>query len=212
AVHQDPDVIVVGEIGHDEEVRVVLRAALTGYKMFFTFHANDVLGALLRLGGDHLGTFMRSSTPLTIVCQRLVRKVCPECRKTVVPEPGLVAQFPIRDFEPEKYDFCHGVGCAACHNTGYLGRTGIIEALTINDTLRRACLEGVPSHVFLQLARAAAPFLTIGEVGALKAIRQVTTVEEVLRVAPISNYFRDNPDLLSFAEIEHTSESLGNIG
>jgi general secretion pathway protein E len=211
AVHQDPDVIVVGEIGNDEEVRVVLRAALTGYKMLFTFHANDVLGSLLRLGGDHLGTFMRSSTPFTIVCQRLVRKICPECRQVVAPEPGLVAQFPIRDFDPEKYDFCHGVGCASCHNSGYHGRTGIIEALTITDAMRRAYLDGVSSQEFLQLARASAPFLTIGEVGALKAIRQITTVEEVLRVAPISTYFRENADLLSFPEIEHTSESPGII-
>lgn len=211
AVHQDPDVIVVGEIGHDEETRVVLRAALTGYKMFFTFHANDVLGALLRLGGDHLSTLMRSSTPLTIVCQRLVRQICPECKTHISPEPRLVAQLPIRDFDAEKYDFCHGVGCASCHNSGYHGRTGIIEALTVTDAMRRAYLSGASSQDFIRLARESAPFLSIGEVGALKAIRQLTTVEEVLRVAPMTSNFRADGELLSFPEIEHISESAGIV-
>lgn len=211
AVHQDPDVIVVGEIGHDDETKVVLRASLTGYKMFSTFHANDVLGALLRLGGDSLATFMRSSTPFTIVCQRLVRKICPDCRTIVAPEPKLVAQFPIRDFDPEKYDFCHGVGCASCHNSGYQGRTGIIEVLTITDTMRKAYMDGVSSREFLRLARAASPYLTIGEVGALKAIRQITTVEEVFRVAPTTSHFREDGDLLSFPEIENISESAGAV-
>jgi len=167
---------------------------------------------LLRLGGEHVNVFMRSSTPLTIVCQRLVRMICSECRTQVMPEPTHLAQFPIRDFDPEKYDFYHGVGCSHCQNTGYHGRTAIVEALTINDAMRRAYLDGVSAEEFLKLARASSPFLTIAEVGALKAIRQITTVEEVMRVAPRTTYFRDETDLLSFSEIEHISESVGVVG
>jgi len=209
AVHQDPDVLVIGEISEDDEARVILRAALMGYKMITTFHANDVLGALLRLGTTHLDTFMRSSTPFTIVCQRLVRKVCDECRAVITPEPRFLAQFPIRDFDPTKYDFCHGAGCSSCNNTGYKGRSGIFEALTINEEIRQAYMRGASAQEFLKLARASSPFLTLGEIGALKAIRQITTVDEVVRVAPFSPYSRGDSELLSFQEIEHISETLG---
>jgi type II secretory ATPase GspE/PulE/Tfp pilus assembly ATPase PilB-like protein len=209
AVHQDPDVIVIGEISEDEEARVILRAALMGYKMLTTFHANDVLGALLRLGNTHLDTFMRSSTPFTIICQRLVRKVCDDCRAVIAPEPRYLAQFPIRDFDPTKYDFCHGVGCSSCHNTGYKGRTGIFEALTITEEIRQAYMRGSSALEFLKLARASSPFLTLGEIGALKAIRQITTVDEVVRVAPFSPYTRGDAEMLSFQEIEHISETPG---
>ena len=209
AVHQDPDVIVIGEISEDEEARILLRAALMGYKMLTTFHANDVLGALLRLGNTHLDTFMRSSTPFTILSQRLVRKVCDDCRVVIAPEPRFLAQFPLRDFDPTKYDFVHGTGCSSCHNTGYRGRTGIFEALTITDEIRQAHMRGASAQEFLKLARASSPFLTLGEVGALKAIRQITTVDEVIRVAPLSPYARGVAGSLSFQEIEHISEMSG---
>jgi len=211
AVHQDPDIIVIGEISQDDEARIALNAALTGHKMMTTFHANDVLGALLRLNNLHLDTFMRSSTPFTIICQRLVRKVCEECRAVIAPEPRFIAQFPIRDFDPDKYDFCHGTGCQHCNNSGYKGRTGIFEALTITEELRRAYADGASSQEFLRLARASAPFLTMGEMGALKVVRQITTVEEIIRVAPFSTYSRGDAEMLSFQEIEHMSESTGMV-
>lgn len=211
AVHQDPDVIAIGEITEEEEARVALRAALMGYKMLTTFHANDALGALLRLGNTHLETFMRSSTPFTIVCQRLVRKVCEDCRAVITPEPRLLSQFPIRDFDSTKYDFCHGVGCSNCNNTGYRGRTGIFEAITVTEDLRQAYMRGAPSREFLKLARGSSPFLTLAEIGCLKAIRQITTVEEIIRVAPFSAHSRGDSELLSFQEIEHISESTGYV-
>jgi len=208
AVHQDPDVIVIGEIGEEEEARVVLRAALMGYKMLSTFHANDALGALLRLGNTHLDTFLRSSTPFTIVCQRLVRTVCEDCREVVAPEPRYLAQFPLRDFDPTKYDFVHGAGCSTCHNSGYKGRTGIFEALTITEEIRQAYMKGVSAQEFEKLARESSPFLTLGEAGALKAIRQITTVDEVVRVAPLMSGHGE-AQMLSLQEIEHISETAG---
>ncbi len=211
AVHQDPDVIVIGEIGQDDEASVMLKAALTGHKMLTTFHSNDAVGALLRLNSPQLDMFMRSSTPFTIVCQRLVRKVCDECRSVIAPEPRLVAQFPIRDFDPDKYDFCHGAGCQKCNSTGYQGRTGIFEVLSMTEEMRLAHLRGASSAEILRLARASSPYLSIAEIGALKAIRQITTVQEVFRVAPFAAYTRGAGELLNFQEIEHMSESTGFV-
>ena len=208
AVHQDPDVIVVGEISEDEEARVMLRAALMGYKMLTTFHANDSLGALLRLGNHHLDTFLRSSTPFTIICQRLVRKVCDECREVIAPLPRHVAQFPLRDFDPSKYDFVHGAGCSSCHNSGYKGRIGIFEALTVSDEIRQAYIRGASAGEFLKVARATSPFVTLGEAGALAALRQITTVEEVVRVAPMASTL-GTEDALTIQEIENISETSG---
>lgn len=207
AVHLDPDVLAIGSISQDEEAQIVLWAALTGHKIVTTFHANDSAGALLRLNPVHLESYMRSSTPLTIVCQRLVRRICDQCRAVITPEPRAVAQFPIRDFDPDKYDFCHGTGCAACQNTGYKGRVGIFEVLIVNEDVRQAFLRRSSSGEILRLARASTPYLTIGEVGALKAIRQVTTVDEILRVAPVSG--GDLANALTFQEIERISESGG---
>ncbi len=211
ATHTDPDIIVIGEIGSEEEAKVVLNAALTGHKMLTTFHANDVVGGLLRLTNSNIDVFMRSSTPFTILCQRLVRKICDDCREVIPPETRLVSQFPIRDFDPEKYDFCHGTGCSACNNTGYRGRTGIVEALTITEEIRQAYARGASSVEILRLARESSPFLTMGEVGALKAIRQITTVDEVFRVAPFSAYTRGAGEMLNFQEIEQICESTGFV-
>jgi len=206
AIHQDPDVIAVGEAIDTAATREVLTAALTGHKLLTTFHADDTVGAVQRLLDTGLDAFFRSSTALTIVCQRLVRKICPKCRQGVVPDPQVLRQFPIRDFDPDKYDFYRGRGCTECRNSGFVGRTGFFEVLTINDELRDAFLKGATSGEVLGIARSTMPFLTINEVGMLKAIRGVTTVEEVLRVAPLVSRDREIKNPLTVQEIERISE------
>ncbi len=206
AIHQDPDVIVVGEVLDAGQTKEVIAAALTGHKVLTTFNADDTVGAVQRLLDAGGVAFFRSSSALTVVCQRLVRKICPKCRQGVVPETELLQQFPIKDFDPDKYDFYEGKGCAACHNSGFAGRTGFFEVLTINDALREAFLKGSASAEVLSIARATTPFLTINEVGMLKAIRGVTTVEEVLRVAPLVSRDREMRHPLTVQEIERISE------
>lgn len=209
AVHQDPDVIAVGAIPRDEDAQVVLTSALTGHKMLTTLHADDTVGAMLRLTGAGLNTFLRSSTALTIVCQRLVRKICPYCQTTFTPEPRALAQFPVKDFDPDRYDFYQGRGCVDCQNTGYSGRTGIFEVLHVNDEVREAFVKGATSSEILAIARATSPFLTINEVGVLNVIRRITTVDEILRVAPMISRERELKNPLTLQEIERISESSG---
>jgi len=206
ATHQDPDVVAIGEIPNDDHARTVLSAALTGQKMLTTLHADDAAGSLLKLLEAGLKTFLRSSTPLTVVCQRLVRRLCPNCQAVFTPEPYAIRQFPIRDFDPDKYDFYQGEGCIRCQNTGFVGRTGLFEVMTINDELRDALIEGATSAQLLATARATTPFLTISEVGVLKVIRRITTPEELLRVAPLVSREREMKNPLTMAEVERISE------
>lgn len=205
-VHQDPDVIAVGEVRSDEHARELLSVALMGHKILTTIQADDTMGALLRLIDAGLERYLRSATALTIVCQRLVRKICPNCRSPFTPTPDMLLHLPLRDFDPDKYDFFHGKGCSDCQNTGYSGSSGIFEVLVMTSELRQAFLQGATSTELRQMARSSSPFLTVAEVGLLKAIRGTTTLQEVLRVAPSSVYGCDIKQALTLPDIERISE------
>jgi type II secretory ATPase GspE/PulE/Tfp pilus assembly ATPase PilB-like protein len=151
---------------------------------------------------------MKSSTSFTVISQRLVRKICPNCKTSIAPEQRNIEMFPIRDFDPERYDFFHGRGCSSCNNSGFLGRTGLFEVLTVTDEIRDAFLRGESAPELLAKARRTTPYLKLNEVGMLKAIRQVTTIEEVLRVAPFGSRETDMRDPLTMEEIERVSESM----
>ncbi len=206
AIRQDPDVIAVGEVVDNSQAGDVLRASLTGHKVLTTFHAEDAVGAAFRLLDAGVMTFFKSSTAITIVCQRLVRKICPNCRHAIAPDPQKIREFRLRDFDPDKHDFFQGSGCAECQNTGFVGRTGIFEVLTINDRLREAFLTGAKARDILQTARATTAFLNLHEVGMLKAIRGVTTIDEVARMVPLASRDRETESPLTIQEIERTSE------
>jgi type IV pilus assembly protein PilB len=206
AIRQDPDVIAVGEVVDNLQAGDVLRAALTGHKVLTTFHAEDAVGAAFRLLDAGVMTFFKSSTAITIVCQRLVRKICPNCRHAIAPDPQKIREFRLRDFDPDKHDFFEGSGCADCQNTGFVGRTGIFEVLTVNDRLREAFLTGAKARDILQTARATTAFLNLHEVGMLKAIRGVTTIDEVARMVPLASRDREMESPLTIQEIERTSE------
>lgn len=208
ATHQDPDVLAVGQIPYDQDARTVLLTALTGQKMMTTIHADDTIGALLRLTDVGLDTLVRSSTALTVVCQRLVRRICPHCRSGIAPEPSLVGQLPVKEFNADKYEFYHGRGCSRCNNTGYLGRVGLFEVLMVTNEMRDAYLRGATSTELLAVARASSPYLSLAELGVLQVVRKITTVEEVLRVAPIGARDRKPENMLTLQEIERISENV----
>lgn len=207
ATHQDPDCLAIGQIPYDENARTVIMTALTGQKMMTTIHADDTVGALLRLTDVGLDSLMRSSTALTLLCQRLVRRICPHCRSGIAPEPTLIGQLPVKDFNADKYEFYHGRGCSRCNNTGYLGRVGLFEVMMITDDIRDAYLRGATASEIMAQARASSPYLTLAELGVLQVVRKVTTVEEVLRVAPIGARDRKPENMLTLQEIERLSES-----
>ena len=178
-LRHDPDVMMVGEIRDMETAELAVRTSLTGHLVFSTLHTNDAAGGITRLLDMNIDSFLVSSSIILIIAQRLVRTICPHCKERYRPEPHYLKQFDAAALA-EAHVF-RGKGCEACRMTGYQGRTGIFEMLTISDEIRELILKKNPSHLIKQKA------VSLG----MKALRQsgwekikqgVTTIDEVLRV------------------------------
>jgi type II secretory ATPase GspE/PulE/Tfp pilus assembly ATPase PilB-like protein len=179
-LRQDPDVIMVGEIRDSETAEIAIRAALTGHQVFSTLHTNDSAGAVTRLLDMGVEAFLISSSLEGVLAQRLVRRICPECRaEWAIP---VTVRERLRalgaDGLPERVS--HGTGCEECRGTGYRGRVGVFELLTVNAEIRELVLQRRSSTELKRAARQS--MRTMFEDALTKAIQGLTTVEEVLRV------------------------------
>ncbi|MBI4528660.1 MAG: Flp pilus assembly complex ATPase component TadA [Deltaproteobacteria bacterium] len=181
-MRQDPDVIMVGEIRDPEAADAVIQAALTGHKVVSTFHTDDTAGAILRLMDMGIETFLISSTVVSVVSQRLVRVLCPDCREPKPPDPRLLDHFCILPTGLDRFTFYQPKGCPNCKGTGFKGRTGIHELLVVNDAIRDAILAHKTSSQIRRVAREKGNLISIHEDGFYKATLGITTLEEVLRV------------------------------
>ncbi len=182
-LRQDPDVVMVGEMRDSETAEVAVQAAMTGHLVFSTLHTNDAVGAIPRLLDLGVPGYLVAATVDGVLAQRLVRKVCENCRATYAPSAELVAA--VREEVPEDMrdiDFVHGVGCTSCRGTGYRGRIGLFEFLRMSDEIKQAVVDGVPRAQLRRLALAEG-MRPLRADGWSKAQLGLTTVEEVLRVA-----------------------------
>jgi len=174
-VRQDPDVILVGEIRDLETAEIAIQAALTGHLVFSTLHTNDSASAVTR-------PFLVSSSVNAIIAQRLVRKICPECKKEYTPEAESLLEIGIsKKMQAGKKVFYKGEGCKACLGTGYRGRTGIYEIMLMTDPIRTTVLKTSDSNEIKKEAIKQG-LHTLREDGARKVEDGITTIEEVLRV------------------------------
>jgi type II secretory ATPase GspE/PulE/Tfp pilus assembly ATPase PilB-like protein len=176
-VRQDPDVIMVGEIRDKETAEIAVQSALTGHLVFSTLHTNDAPGAVTRLLDMGVESFLVSSALVGVLAQRLVRVLCPVCKK---------ACEPIRENEgnSEKDNFVSSfsaAGCDECRFTGYKGRTSISELMVINDDIRELILERTGADVIRKKALACG-MQPLRECGIQKVKDGITTIDEVLRV------------------------------
>jgi general secretion pathway protein E len=162
-LRQDPDVIMIGEIRDLETAQIAVQASLTGHLVLATLHTNDSASAVTRLLDMGIEPFLLSSSILGILAQRLLRKLCPECRRR------------------DDGGHWHAAGCAACGQVGYLGRTGIYELLEIDDALRAAIHAREGEQKLRELARVRG-FRTLYEDGLRWVETGVTSREELLRV------------------------------
>jgi general secretion pathway protein E len=162
-LRQDPDVIMIGEIRDLETAQIAVQASLTGHLVLATLHTNDSASAVTRLLDMGIEPFLLSSSMLGIRAQRLVRKLCPHCRR--------------QDADAQ----WRAAGCPSCSNTGYLGRTGIYELLEIDEPLRAAIHARESEQTLRELARGAG-FRTLNEDGARWVETGATSAEELLRV------------------------------
>lgn len=180
-LRQDPDVIMVGEIRDLETAEIAIQASLTGHLVFSTLHTNDATSAVTRLVDMGVEPFLVSSSLVAVMAQRLVRVVCKECKEAYKPTEQELKEIAIDPQAAAKATLYRARGCAACTNTGYLGRTGIYEILPIDEVLRTLILKASDATT-LKKAAVSRGMKTLREDGAYKVLKGVTTVEEVLRV------------------------------
>lgn len=179
-LRQDPDIIMVGEIRDSETAEIAIHASLTGHLVFSTLHTNDSAGAITRLLDMGIEPFLVSSSVIAIVAQRLIRLICPNCRQAYRPTGEELTKLGLSP-QSVKGEFFRGKGCSHCMNTGYRGRSGIYEILSIDDDIRNLILSKVDSSSIKSRAVAKGMIL-LRENGAMKVVEGVTTTEEVLRV------------------------------
>ena len=176
-LRQDPDIVMIGEIRDNETADIAVKAALTGHQVLSTLHTNDAAGAISRLDDMGIEPFLISSSILLTCAQRLVRKICPNCREEFRPEPELFQRLGIED---EGTTFYHGVGCDRCKRRGYMGRAAIIEVLPVSEQIRRLIIKRASAAVVKNQA-VSEGMKTLRMVGIDKAKEGITTLEEVLR-------------------------------
>ena len=196
-VRQDPDIIVIGEIRDRFSADIAVQAALTGHKVFATFHTEDSVGALVRLINMEIETSLIASTIGAVLAQRLVRKVCSGCRVNYAPEDRVLRRFGLKRDELSSFTLWRGKGCSACNFTGYRGRLGIYELLVPNAEIRDAILQKRTMQEIRQMSLESASLCTMQEDGMVKALRGETTLEEVLENAPRVFHQRPLSTLLS---------------
>lgn len=179
-LRQDPDIIAVGEIRDGETAQIAMRAALTGHLVLTTIHTNNVLSTIDRLWEIGVESYMISSALNGILSQRLVRRICPNCRKAYQPEPeDLLAIGLNPDNEHKLY---HGTGCPACFGTGYRGRIAVFEILVMNHALRIAVSKQARREELEEIVRKDSQFVTIADNVRKLVLDGVTTTEEARRI------------------------------
>jgi len=187
-LRQDPDVIMVGEVRDVETARMVIQSSLTGHLVFSTLHTNDSAGAVSRLLDLGVEPYLASSSLIAILAQRLLRKICPDCREVYQPsdrelrELGVMSENALGELAGDNSGhFYVGAGCDKCFQTGYRGRTGIYELMTIDSQIQDLIYKRESAGV-IKKAALAAGLKTLRMDGARKVLQGETTTAEVLRV------------------------------
>lgn len=179
-LRQDPDKIMVGEIRDPETARIAIQASLTGHVVLSTLHTNDAPGAITRLIDMGLEPFLVSASVEAILAQRLVRRICKSCRVSYKPGNDLIELLDINPSEIAKNKFFYGEGCSACGNSGYRGRIGLFEMMTVSDSIRKLISEGAATLAIKQKALEQG-MQSLRDAGLRAIFDGNSTVEEVLK-------------------------------
>ena len=178
-LRQDPDIIAVGEIRDGETADIAMRAAITGHVVLSTIHTNDAVGTIERLSDIGVETYLTSSALRGIISQRLVRRVCPRCRKPYTPTPEELED--LGGKIPKDAVFYRGEGCPDCYNVGYRGRIAVFEILLVTRRIRSLIAEGA-GRTAIEAALKEEGFVSLRENAIRLVLEGVTTADEVLRV------------------------------
>ena len=175
-MRQDPDVIMVGEIRDPETASISVQSALTGHRVLSTVHTNDSAGAITRFIDMGIEPFLVSSVMLVSIAQRLVRKVCPYCKKPYTPPQAALEYWGLDNVESA--NFMEGNGCFNCMDKGYKGRTGVYEVLIIDEMVQDMILKRNSAQEIARAARQTGSLKTLKDDAAKKVLQGITTLEE----------------------------------
>jgi Type II secretory pathway, ATPase PulE/Tfp pilus assembly pathway, ATPase PilB len=179
-LRQDPDKVLVGEIRDKETADIAVQASLTGHLVFSTLHTNDAPSTVTRLRDMGVPAFLITATVQAILAQRLVRKICTQCKEKFIPTPEQLFELDMSPKEAEGKPFYRGKGCVVCNNTGYKGRTAIHEFMLVNDELRELINRNA-STAEMRASSQRYGMLTLRDAGMQKIYEGVSTIEEVAR-------------------------------
>lgn len=190
-LRQDPNIILVGEIRDSETAQLAVQAALTGHLVFSTLHTNNASTAIPRLLDLGIEPFLIASVLNAVGAQRIVRRICNFCKKTFQPTPTIINDIEkvlgslnpkINNGEKSQILLYRGIGCRECNNSGYLGRIGIFETVTVSSAIARLVMTRATAEIIEKQAISEG-MITLKQAGFLKALAGITTIEEVIRVA-----------------------------
>ena len=179
-LRQDPDIILVGEVRDRTTAQIAVQASLTGHLVFTTLHTNDAPSSIARLLDIGLEPFLVTATLEGIVAQRLVRKICNDCKEEYTPSEEQLMELQLAPEDVEGRVFYRGKGCDRCHHSGYKGRLGLYEILVMDDELRELIMKNAPTSVLGAEARKRG-MRTLRQTGLLAIYDGMTTIEEVVR-------------------------------
>jgi len=182
-LRQDPDVIMVGEMRDTETAKIAIQSALTGHLVFSTVHTNSAPATITRLIDMGIEPFLVSSSIIGVLAQRLVRRICPDCRKSYQPHPEQLRELGIKEVSFRKLDrrFFRGEGCDNCRQTGYRGRIGIHELLVMSEGVKNTILESSDSDT-IKKQGLKEKMITLRRDGVNKILHGLTTAEEILSI------------------------------
>jgi type IV pilus assembly protein PilB len=179
-LRQDPDVVLVGEIRDHETAKIAIEASLTGHLVFSTLHTNDAPASIARLLDLGLEPFLITAALEGVVAQRLVRKICNNCKTEYQPTEEQLMELELRPEDVVGKRFFYGKGCENCNNTGYRGRMGLYEIMLLDDDMRDMIIKHASTQVLRAEARKRG-MRTLRQSGLLAIYDAITTIEEVVR-------------------------------
>ena len=181
-LRQDPDIMLVGEIRDKETAEIAVQAALTGHLVLSTLHTNDAPSSVIRLIDMGIEPFLISASVIGIIAQRLVRKICPKCKKEIKLTPDTAKILEEYKIDRNKIILYKGEGCSHCKDTGYKGRIAIFELMIISETIKDLITRNVTTRKLRETAIKEGMNLLI-EDGLKKVYEGITTIDEILKVA-----------------------------
>ena len=179
-MRQDPDKILVGEIRDLETAEIAVQASLTGHLVFSTLHTNDAPSTITRLKDMGVPTFLITATVEAILAQRLVRKVCMQCREEYTPPREMLEDLELTSDKLRGKRFYRGAGCEICNNTGYKGRVGLFELMMMSNEMRDAIMANAQTDELRELARKQG-MVSLRDAGIKACFDGTTTPDEVVR-------------------------------